>query len=523
MPGHRWSRRRVLQAAGAIFAPMPLASAWAQSDGAVKLLRAPKEALVIGNANYRHVPTLVNPANDAKAIAAVLSEAGFKVHSVVDADRAAMLEAISAYVAGVGARKSVGLFYFAGHGVQLGWRNYLLPVDAAIARLEDVPGRCVDVTTLIEGIKRASNAMNVVILDACRDNPFGGEVRLEQKGLSQMDAPSATLLAYATAPGNMASDGRGANGLYTENLVREMRVPEARIEDVFKRVRLGVRLASKGAQIPWESTSLEEDFYFLPPAQLQKLSREQEERAFKEEREVFQGARDSRDPAQLGGYLRRYPSGHFTELAQLLLDRALAAQGEKPVAIAPAEGNPNTQGSARADTSFKVGDHYAYLVRDLRLGGSDDRTIAQTVTAISDQEVVFNHGRLVIDPLGNAIKLPDGRHYTPRQDVPLEYVVGKRWSTRFDVIAGGQGTVDMDFRIVRREKITVPAGTFDCFRIEGHGYSHSPFRPAPVETFLTVWRAPQHVRRAIAHEEKRMMRGDTQAWQRNELVSFVET
>src|SRR6186713_2966895 len=111
MPGHRWSRRRVLQAAGAIFAPMPLASAWAQSDGAVKLLRAPKEALVIGNAAYRHVPTLVNPANDAKAIAAVLSEAGFKVHSVVDADRAAMLEAISAYVAGVGARKSVGLFY----------------------------------------------------------------------------------------------------------------------------------------------------------------------------------------------------------------------------------------------------------------------------------------------------------------------------------------------------------------------------------------------------------------------------
>ena len=146
-----------------------------------------------------------------------------------------------------------------------------------------------------------------------------------------------------------------------------------------------------------------------------------------------------------------------------------------------------------------------------------------TVTAVSDQEVVFNHGRLVIDPLGNAIKLPDGRHYTPRQDVPLEYVVGKRWSTRFDVIAGGQGTVDMDFRIVRREKITVPAGTFDCFRVEGHGYSHSPFRPAPVETFLTVWRAPQHVRRAIAHEEKRMMRGDTQVWQRNELVSFVET
>ena len=522
MTGHGWSRRRVLQAAGAIFAPMPFATAWAQSDGAVKLLRAPKEALVIGNAGYRHVPALANPANDAKAIAAVLSDASFKVQSVIDADRAAMLEAINAYVAGVAARKSVGLFYFAGHGVQLGWRNYLLPVDASIASLQDVPARCVDVTTLIEGIKRASNAMNVVILDACRDNPFGGEVRLEQKGLSQMDAPSATLLAYATAPGNMASDGRGANGLYTENLVREMRVPEARIEDVFKRVRLGVRLASKGAQIPWESTSLEEDFYFLPPAQLQKASREQEERAFKEEHGIFQGARDSRDPAQLGAYLRRYPSGHFTELAQLLLDRALAARGEKPVVIASAEGNPNTQGSARADTSFKVGDHYVYLMRDMRLGG-DERTVGQTVTSVSDQEVVFNHGRLVIDPLGNSISLPDGRRFTPRQDVPLEYIVGKRWSTRFDVVAGGQGTVDMDFRIVAREKITVPAGTFDCFRVEGHGYSHSPFRPAPIETFLTVWRAPEKVRRAIAHVEKRMSQGNTQAWQRSELVSFVET
>ena len=115
--------------------------------------------------------------------------------------------------------------------------------------------------------------MNIIILDACRDNPFGKKLPTEQKGLSQFDAPPNSLLCYATAPGNVASDGGGTNGLFTENLLREMRNPEAKIEDVFKRVRLKVRLASKGQQIPWESTSLEEDFYFnaagINPAQFE--------------------------------------------------------------------------------------------------------------------------------------------------------------------------------------------------------------------------------------------------------------
>src|SRR4029078_9225363 len=117
--------------------------------------------------------------------------------------------------------------------------------------------------------------MMVIIMDACRDNPFLGAAT-EQKGLSQMDAPPSTLLAYATAPGHLASDCSGENGLYRENLLREMRIREAKIEDVFKRVRFGVRRASAGARIPWESTSLEEDFYFLPPDELRKRSQGEE-------------------------------------------------------------------------------------------------------------------------------------------------------------------------------------------------------------------------------------------------------
>jgi hypothetical protein len=516
------TRRRLLQggiAAGSLFLPSPWAWVWAQSEGATRLLRAPKLALVIGNAAYQNVGTLLNPGHDARAIAATLAESGFAVTTVLDAPRSRMAEAIRLHVEALAKVKGVGLFYFAGHGVQLAWRNFLLPVDAAIAKLEDIPAQCVDVSGLVDGIKQAANPMNVIILDACRENPFG-TIRVEQKGLSQMDAPPGTLLAYATAPGNLAADGTvGANGLYTGNLLREMRVREAKIEDVFKRVRLGVRLASQGRQIPWESTSLEEDFYFNPPEQLRKRSQEEQERAFNEERAAFEKARDARDLAQVEEYLRRYPSGRYVELAQLLLDRALAAKGETPVEIAPSQGNPNTLGSARADTAFKVGDQYVYRTRDLRLG--TETTQRQTVTSVSDLEVAFNNGRAIVDPLGNLIQSPDGRRYTPRQEIPLEYAFGKRWSTRFDVLGGG-GTAEFDFRIAARETVTVPAGSFDCFRIEGRGVNTQVFRP-PVDITLTFWRAPAQVRRPIIAEEKKWHRQQVSFWERRELASYRQS
>ena len=222
-------------------------------------------ALVIGNSRYQEAP-LKNPLNDANAIADQLTRMGFTVTLKLDATRKEMVESIEAYGNTLAKQKGVGLFYFAGHGAQLSWRNYLVPVDAVIEKPPDMQTQAVDLGTLLDQIGRASNAMNVIILDACRDNPFGKEVRVEQKGLSQVDAPAGTLLAYATAPGNIASDGSGANGLYTENLLKEIRVRETVLEDIFKRVRFNVRRQSEGRQLPWESTSLEDVFYFLPPA-----------------------------------------------------------------------------------------------------------------------------------------------------------------------------------------------------------------------------------------------------------------
>ena len=550
-----WKRRRLVQA-GISLPLVGLAGAGARAQDRnllaaerkdapgvafahLPLLVAPRRALVIGNSSYSFGP-LKNPANDAKAIGEELKRTGFDVTIGLDFSRQQMLEAIRAYGESLTQAKAIGVFYFAGHGVQLAWRNYLLPTDAEIRRIEDIEARCVDVNAVIEGIAKAANPMNVVILDACRENPFGG-VKLEQKGLSQLDAPPATLLAYATAPGNLASDGDGANGLYTEQLLRELKVPEAKIEDVFKRVRLTVRRRSNGQQIPWESTSLEEDFWFLPPrdrlreAQEQaqrmkraeaaaaserkrleeqererreRLEREREEeleRAYSAEAELWERVKDASRPGPLEDYLRRYPSGNFAELAQWHLDAILAREGEKKIEAVSAAQNPYTQGSSRTDVAYKVGDTYNYVQLSLETR-MEQRRLPSRVTQITDSEVIFNNGVLVLDRLGNNVKLPDGRRFSPRQDHPLEYAVGRKWRTRFLTTnaQGGRSDTVLDFRVTRREKVTVPAGTFDCFVVEGEGYSFGGMR---VNVKVRRWVAPDKCRRPIVAEEFRKAEG----------------
>jgi len=475
MPGIDRTRRRVLRGgivAGSLFAPLPYAWVWAAGagqEGALKLIKAPKIALVMGNGKYKDAPELKNPPNDAKAIGEVLKASGFEVTMKLDTQREEMLAAIRAYVHAMEQKKCVGLFYYAGHGVQLAWRNYLLPIDAVIDKIDDVAKQSIDIARLMEGLTKAQNPMNVIILDACRENPFGKDFRVEHKGLSQMDAPNDTLLAYATSPGNVASDGSGSNGLYTENLLREIKVPEAKIEDVFKRVRLGVRRATKGAQIPWESTSLEEDFWFLPPKELKKLSDDEKERLFKAETEVWVRAKEAEEPGPVVEYLNRYPSGLYSELAQQRLNVLLAKQGEKKIVIEKQTGNPYTKGTTEFG-AFKIGDSYVSNFYDMYTKVLL-RTVSVTVEKITDREVVFSGG-LITDPLGNTRRFPDGRTYSDLQNVPLEFAVGKTWSTRFTgtALTGAPFTAQYDYRIATRESITLPAGTFNAFRIDGVGY-----------------------------------------------------
>lgn len=227
-----------------------------------KSTASPKRiALVIGNAAYENAPPLKNPANDAIDIAGVLSKVGFSVdHGVNLTQRRmkAMIREFGQKLKGGGQ----GLFYFAGHGVQLRGRNYLIPVDASIQSETDVEDQGVDTNLMLGLMDEAGNGLNVVILDACRNNPFSRSFRSASNGLAQMDAPGGTLIAYATAPGSVASDGNARNGLYTQELLRNMLIPGLSIEEVFKRVRISVRNSTAGKQTPWEASSLVGDFYF---------------------------------------------------------------------------------------------------------------------------------------------------------------------------------------------------------------------------------------------------------------------
>src|SRR5260370_793985 len=158
---------------------------------------------------------------------------------------------------------AVGVFYYAGHGVQSKGRNYLIPVDADIQSETDVEDLGVDVNLVLGLMDEAGNGLNIVILDACRSNPFARSFRSAANGLAQMSAPTGTLIAYATAPGSVASDGDGRNGLYTSELLKQMKEPGIPIEIVFKRVGTRVSAATRGRQEPWIALSLRGDFYFV--------------------------------------------------------------------------------------------------------------------------------------------------------------------------------------------------------------------------------------------------------------------
>jgi|GEM_PF-2941637 len=216
-------------------------------------------ALVIGNSAYKSAP-LKNPAKDARDMAALLGSLGFKVTLKVNAGQKDMEEAVREF--GLNLRKGgVGLFYFAGHGVQVAGNNYLVPVDAKIQSESDVRYECVDAGRVLGKMEDAGNTLNIVILDACRNNPFSRGFRSADRGLAEMRAPTGSLIAYATAPGSVASDGTGENGVYTKHLLKNMRTSGLPITDVFMRVRMGVVGETAKKQVPWESSSLTGYFY----------------------------------------------------------------------------------------------------------------------------------------------------------------------------------------------------------------------------------------------------------------------
>lgn len=233
---------------------------------------AKRVALIIGNSAYQNVAPLKNAANDARLMSETLKNLGFEVITAIDADRMAMRDKVYQFGDKIAEEKAVGLFFYAGHGIQVDGINYLVPITANITRKEDVDEECFSIEKVLGQMTFAKNDLNIVILDACRDNPFANTSRAvkgEGGGLAQLNAPKGTFIAFSTSPGKTASDGNGSNGLYTEQLAKAVMVPGARIEDVFKQVRNEVyKISSEingegNEQIPWENSSIFADFYFI--------------------------------------------------------------------------------------------------------------------------------------------------------------------------------------------------------------------------------------------------------------------
>lgn len=288
-------------------------------------------ALVIGNSTYKDAP-LKNPVNDARDMAAALRKLGFEVIEKTNLTQKEMNRAIVQF--GEKLRiDTTALFFYAGHGMQVKGKNYLIPVDAQIQSEASVRAETVDVDGVLDQL--TVSPLNIVILDACRNNPFERRFRSMGGGLAQMDAPKGSLIAYATAPGKTAADGESRNGLYTQELLKHIQTPGLPLEAVFKRVRIGVMAASGETQMPWETSSLTGEFFFRSaasgtPATAQQVAAPDDSSG--SEVSFWRSIEHSTDIADFEAYLRSYPNGRYATLAKAVQQQLQsdAARREKP-------------------------------------------------------------------------------------------------------------------------------------------------------------------------------------------------
>ena len=244
----QWVRAVLLLAA---FSIVP--SFAARADGA-------RSALVIGNSNYVFAP-LANPSHDANDIAQTLRKAGFSVDTVLDADKRKMQEAIAQFGTALGQHKGVGFFYYAGHGVQIAGENYLVPTDAAIDSEASIKESTVNASSAVDAMAATGVSLNIVVLDACRNNPL---TPTGFRGLSRMDSSDRLFVSFSTRPGAVALDGDGRNSPYAKHLAQAMATPRLNLENVFKHTLKGVYQDTQGQQSPWISSSYFDEFVFLP-------------------------------------------------------------------------------------------------------------------------------------------------------------------------------------------------------------------------------------------------------------------
>jgi len=322
-----------------------------------------KVALVIGNGAYKHAPPLANPVNDARLMAESLKAIGFELvngRALTDiAGKTEMEQAVRRFgelIRGGG----VGLFYYAGHGVQVDGKNYLIPVGADVAAKTHIKYELVDADYILDEMASSNTSVNVIILDACRNNPFAGRgLRAVTPGLASVMAPKGTLVAYSTAPGKTAADGKGRNSPFTSALAKAIRAPGLRIEDVFMQVGAEVEQATAGEQSPWKSDNLRGVFCLSGDCAATSPARFPANAAVTAGTPAPHGAgkaaelafwdavKSSSDPADVEAFLAQYPASELAPVARIRLrDIRNAAQGKAPSPLPLDRSGPCPQGFA---------------------------------------------------------------------------------------------------------------------------------------------------------------------------------
>ncbi|MCX7561627.1 caspase family protein [Sulfitobacter sp. F26204] len=313
----------------------------------------PRIALIVGNGSYGSVAPLDNPVPDAELMARTLEAHGFEVTMLLDADQVTLNRAISQFGRDLrtGGKDATGLFYYAGHAVQSFGANYLLPTDASLNNAADLSLVGVPAQAVLRQMFSAKNRTNIVILDACRNNPFEAIPDLNDNGLAEMKSPTGTFLAYSTAPGAVALDGVGGNSPFTKALAGQIPVAGVPIEQMFKNVRVEVIEQTNGQQTPWDTSSLTDDFFF---AAGQPVG---------EDVQLWQTVKNSTDPVPVVLFMRSYPDSVHIDEARALLNRIVDA--ERAPAVATVEPVDDTAEQERmiaaAQSSGAAQDYEAYL------------------------------------------------------------------------------------------------------------------------------------------------------------------
>ena len=364
-------------------------------------------ALILGNSSYESVTPLDNATNDSNLIATSLETVGFDVILVQDATQREMRSAIANFGRRLRAAgpDTVGLFYYAGHGVQSFGSNYLLPVDASLTDAADLDLVALEASSVLRQMASARNKTNIVIFDACRNNPFEDIADLNDNGLAEMKAPLGTYLAYATAPGAVALDGVDGNSPFTASLASAIQTEGLPIEAVFKNVRVDVLEKTQGFQTPWDTSSLTQDFVFKAATPLTS-----EEFA---ETQLWNSVKESEDAVQIMLFLRSYPDGLFQDEARLALSALLqeelnTGEAEQPTVAAPEAAPAPDQEVDLMETARASGakeDYLAYLeafpdgifaeLVKIEIAGIEAKEAAQKVAAAPEPE-----------PTPEAVELP---------------------------------------------------------------------------------------------------------------------